>query len=122
MFCGILLLDENSGKILLLRRSADVGDPGLWSVPGGGAGWFESALEAAVRELVEEAGPPPLFDVVAECEARGAAIFLAICSPGKWKPKLNEENDAGGWFSLWGLPEPLHPGALEALWQFGLLR
>jgi ADP-ribose pyrophosphatase YjhB (NUDIX family) len=122
VFCGILLLDERSGRILLLRRSELVGDPGLWSVPGGGTQWLESAVEAASRELVEEAGPPPLYDVVAECETHGGAvIFLAICSPGRWKPDLNDENDAAGWFSLWDLPEPLHPGVVSALGQFGFL-
>ena len=122
MFCGVLLMDETSGRILLLRRSKFVSDPGFWGIPGGGKECMESELEAAVRELVEEAGPPPLFDITGYVELPGAVTFLGICSPKRWKPKLNDENSDAGWFSLWRLPQPMHPGALEALDHFGLLR
>lgn len=122
MFAGILLLDEKTGRILLLKRSEYVEASGVWSIPGGSPGFFEDDLEAAMREFVEEAGPLPLLDVVAEADLPGAHTFLAVCSPGRWKPRLNEEHDKAGWFSLWALPEPLHPGVCDALDHFWMLR
>ena len=122
MFAGILLLDEKAGRVLLLRRSKGVDAPGVWSIPGGSPQLFENDLEAAMREFAEEAGPLPLLDVVAEADLPGAHTFLAISSPGRWKPKLNEEHDKAGWFSLWALPEPLHLGVYDALDRFWMLR
>jgi ADP-ribose pyrophosphatase len=50
---GALVLRGN--RILLIRRAAPP-SMGLWSIPGGHVELGESVLEAAVRELWEEAG------------------------------------------------------------------
>lgn len=52
---GVGALVLRGGKILLIRRAAPP-SRGLWSIPGGHVEVGESLLEAAARELREEAG------------------------------------------------------------------
>ncbi|OIO72100.1 MAG: hypothetical protein AUJ56_02330 [Zetaproteobacteria bacterium CG1_02_49_23] len=42
--------------MLLLKRPEDVHCGGMWSLPGGKVGNMEMPLQAAIRELAEEAG------------------------------------------------------------------
>ena len=44
------------GKILLCRLGSSSCDPGLWTLPGGGADFGESPVEACRREVMEETG------------------------------------------------------------------
>lgn len=54
-----VVLTNESGEILLLRRSAASKRRALeWDIPGGHVDDGESALEAAIRETSEEAGIP----------------------------------------------------------------
>lgn len=50
---------NDEGSILMIRRT----DNGNWAVPGGAVGLGESAVQAAVRETLEESG--------IECEVTG---------------------------------------------------
>lgn len=66
------------GQVLLIRRATPPLQ-GQWSLPGGKIGWGETARDAALRELREEAGVEAeiigLIDVV-------DAIFPAAGGPG----------------------------------------
>jgi len=55
---GAVVLVNLAGEVLMQLRDdrADISDPGLWVVPGGGAAPEESAEQAARREFQEETG------------------------------------------------------------------
>ena len=54
---GVVLVDASGGVLMQLRDDRpDIADPGLWTVPGGGAEPNETLEEAARRELLEETG------------------------------------------------------------------
>lgn len=44
------------GKMLLCRLSSASNDPGMWTLPGGGADYGESPQDACHREVMEETG------------------------------------------------------------------
>jgi len=64
---AVVVRDE-TGRILLVRRAVGATRPGLWSVPAGFVNYGEEIREAAARELREETG------LVAEV---GDPIFVA---------------------------------------------
>ncbi len=47
---------DDAGRILLVRRAKGASRPGLWSVPAGFVSYGEEVREAAARELQEETG------------------------------------------------------------------
>lgn len=49
-----VMLFNPAGELLLIRNS--YGDPEAFVLPGGGKGWREQPLDAALRELREEVG------------------------------------------------------------------
>lgn len=114
---GVLMVAP-TGRVLLLRRSKSVPKPGMWSVPAGGIELGEDALQAAVRELKEEAGyRGPLR--IHERIANGPFQVFVATVPKEFQPKLNWENDAAGWFAPTHVPIPAHPGLssiLSHLW------
>lgn len=59
LYAGITLRAESTGSVLLLCRSELVPSSGQWSCPGGSIEPGEEALDAALREFNEEAGPFP---------------------------------------------------------------
>lgn len=113
-----LLLIAPTGRVLLLRRSSLVSRPGLWSVPAGRIEPNESHLEAAVRELGEEAGYRGPLCVTGRLNRTAFCCFVATV-PSEFRPRLNWENDAAGWFAPTHVPMPAHPGLqgiLSHLW------
>ena len=52
---GAIAVVLHEGKVLLARRKKEP-DAGLWGFPGGHVEWGETAMDAAVRELLEETG------------------------------------------------------------------
>jgi len=110
-----LIAARNTGRVLLLRRSAEVNEGGTWGTPGGKIEPRESARTAAIRELREEAGysgpitvmKEPIF-VFKEPNFEFLTFFGHI--DDEFDPYLNWESDNAGWFPLSKLPRPLHFG------------
>ena len=117
---GVLVVAESTGRVLLALRSAEVRNPGTWSIFGGGIDADESPEEAASRELFEEAGldyDERDFRLIHERERGGGTYYtFAILLPKEVRVRLNFESEDSGWFDLDDLPEPLHAGA-EALFS-----
>jgi 8-oxo-dGTP diphosphatase len=72
---------DPSGRVLLVRASADSGTPGVWSLPGGAVAHGEHPFDTVVRETAAETGlsvgVDELVDVLADVRAlpeRGLTI------------------------------------------------
>lgn len=89
-------------------------DPGLWSCPAGRIDRGETPLEAAVRELKEEAGyrGPILVDGYWK---DGEFHHFVGVTPRQFRPRLNWENDGAAWCDAQALPWPMHPGMVRML-------
>jgi len=111
---GITCIAGTTGRILLLRRSPGVKAPGWWSCPAGRIDRGETPLEAAVRELHEEAGYGGTLAVRGYWNDGEFHHFVAS-TPTQFRPRLNWENDAALWCCPKTLPWPLHPGMLRLL-------
>lgn len=112
---GILAVDKNSGKVLLVKRSQLCPHPYLWANAGGKMDPDETDPRVtAVREFKEEVQPDEAYEL--------SKIPLIITNEGpvkfytyigffnnKFVPVLNEENTEYGWFDLDDLPENLLP-------------
>lgn len=111
---GALVLAASTGRMLLLKRSRYVDEPGTWSVAAGAIRPGESARVAALRELREETGfGGPLYTVGRAERFRYGGLtmhYVEVITEEEFRPRLNWENTAYGWFSPDQLPEPLHPG------------
>jgi 8-oxo-dGTP pyrophosphatase MutT (NUDIX family) len=122
---GLLLLRPEDAKILLLRRGMGMSYPGRWAVPGGTVERHETDEQAALREGEEETGGLPKTSGIQGAYAHADdsrfvfTTFLAEMRPKqqRWKPRLNIENDAYGWFAPDKLPSPLMPGTKKAVRQ-----
>lgn len=107
-------------EFLVLLRSPDRG--GYWNLVAGGVEPGETAVEAAARELAEEAG------LVASVSPLGLALsyekpwgrvrldaFVAE-APSGWEPSLDEEHVEHRWCGLGGALELLaYPEPREAV-------
>lgn len=107
---AVLVRDED-GRVLLVRRGPRATQAGRWCVPCGFVDYGEDVREAAARELVEETG--------LEAEV-GDVVFVASnfhdpakLSVGIWfegrvvggELRAGDDADDVGWFPLDGLPE-----------------
>jgi len=105
-------------KILLLKRSAYVLEPGMWGLPGGAValrrGKPLSARAAAKLEAKEELGTLPRHEVVGRCVfTEGSFTYTTYIARVRapFVPSLNWENDRAAWVSLREVPRwKLHPG------------
>ena len=52
---AVVIFDE-TGRLLLVKRAPGAARPGLWSIPAGFVNYGEDVREAAARELLEETG------------------------------------------------------------------
>jgi ADP-ribose pyrophosphatase YjhB (NUDIX family) len=50
------LVEDEAGRILMIRRGPGATQPGLWAIPAGYVDYGEDVQEAAARELLEETG------------------------------------------------------------------
>lgn len=113
---GLTCVARDTGRVLLLQRSDLVAFGGTWSCPAGAIDFGERPVDAAIREMMEEAGhagPCVIVEHLVE-PIQPFHHFVAI-APEEFDVELNWENDDWDWFDLDRLPEPLHPGWVEVL-------
>lgn len=104
---GLLIRRVDTGQFLLLLRSQEVMDPGLFGIPGGRAEEGEGLEEAAISESQEELGAlPPLAFVARDTYHSGDFAYTTFLvhvggrAAKRWAPELNWENDAWAWMSV----------------------
>ncbi len=96
-------------RILLLRRSWDVEEPGTWGLPGGAipeaTAGQQDALQSALQETTEELGSVPPHQVIDQYvyQEPGFQYTTFVClvddSAAETNFRLNWENDDHSWFS-----------------------
>jgi 8-oxo-dGTP pyrophosphatase MutT (NUDIX family)/2'-5' RNA ligase len=128
---GVLFLSSDN-RVLLLKRSGDVEDPGFWGIPGGAipvddqTGEKRNSMDSALAEAEEElggipAGATPAEPVVFKDGDFTFETFLFRTPDSKFEAgDLGWESDNAAWFPLSDLPSPLHPGVKWAIGQLGL--
>ncbi|MDH3259724.1 MAG: NUDIX hydrolase [Acidimicrobiia bacterium] len=104
------LVEDEAGRILMIRRGPDATRPGLWAIPAGYVDYGEDVRKAAARELLEETG----LEV-----AIGEPIFVASnfhdpakLTVGIWfraavmggRLVAGDDADGAGYFALDDLP------------------
>lgn len=117
---GVLVVARSTSRLLLLRRSSEVLEPGAWGIPGGRVDSSEEPRETATRELGEETGydgevemsQAPLMVYEEDDGAFRYSTFIGFVAD-EFGPELNWESDDAGWFTFDALPEPLHFGVEE---------
>jgi len=118
---GIIPLTKDN-KILLLKRSNLVDEPGTWVYPGGKVEKGESVEVAVKREFEEETGfdgtvkNMKKFEVYEDKDDDGFTYTTFIGDIGdEFEIVMNDgESTKGGFYSIDDLPTPLHYG-LEAI-------
>ena len=111
---GCVVMAESTGRFLIAHRSAQVKEPNTWGTWGGAIDPDEDPLEAAMREIREEAGyigtisgVKPLY--VFHKDTFRYSNFLVIVED-EFKPSLNWENQGYEWCEFGHWPSPLHFG------------
>ena len=123
---GFVFVCLEDKTILLAKRSKFVDHPGVWAGFGGGIEPGETPMEAAIREVTEEAGSFPEIKQILTSTTRKENNFeyttfiadISLEEKKQWRLVLNKEMDNAKWFSK--LPEDLHPGLRWTLAQLML--
>ena len=111
---GCIVVAEDTGRWCLQQRSNTVSDPGVWSTWGGGREPGETLEQAVRRELEEEGGyVGPLALEPLHSNSQYATFIGRV--PHEFEPRINQESKSWCWADQDQLPEPLHPGLVEAL-------
>ncbi|MFE3995161.1 NUDIX domain-containing protein [Streptomyces goshikiensis] len=103
-----------AGHVLLIERGWDP-HAGCWALPGGHVDSGETSLQAAVRELEEEAGitvpaadlrQVGAFDAVGR-DARGRYVSVAYTAtlPAPVEPAAGDDATAARWWPMTELPD-----------------
>lgn len=114
----------SNGKLLLLKRSNLVTDPGLWCVPGGSrpidkvTGRLMGSWPNAIKEAKGKLGslPPGITSAATSYTERRDGFkfetWVIVLPPMalEWNPNPNWEAQAWGWFGQQELPKKQHPG------------
>lgn len=116
---GILLIAQDTGRLLLVLRSGYVNEPGTWGLPGGKIDDDDvSPSVAAKREAEEELGYSGAMQLTAAHVFKAGSFrfhnFIGVI-PKEFTPSLDWENDDSGWYSTDELPSPLHFGIQSLL-------
>lgn len=114
------LVEDEDGRILMIRRGPRATQAGLWAIPAGYVDYGEDVREAAARELLEETGlevaiGEPVF--VASNSHDPAKLTVGIWFHGTvlgGRLEAGDDADEAGYFSLDDLP-PLAFDTDEAL-------
>ena len=119
---AFVLLSDDEGRLLLMRRAGVSYAPGHWGLPGGHVESTESLAEAAAREVWEEIGVRvDVADLVpvgmiryADPDMIGLDVyFTATHFAGDPRPVT--ECDAVGWYHHTDLPDGALPWLAGAL-------
>jgi 8-oxo-dGTP diphosphatase len=119
--CGVAIVV--GGKILLMRR-LNAPEAGCWGIAGGKVDLYETASEAAVREIAEELGvrvqADRLLCFVDQIDREAGAhwvspVYLAERFEGE--PAIQEPHKHAdlGWFDVTDPPRPLTMAAAAAI-------
>lgn len=116
---GILLIAQDTGRLMLVLRSAYVNEPGTWGIPGGKIDdEDESPSAAAKREAQEELGYSGRIKLTSAHVFKAGNFrfhnFIGLV-PKEFEPSLDWENDDAEWYSIDELPSPLHFGLQSLL-------
>jgi len=129
---GLLVTDGD--RVLLLKRSPYVQDPGLWGIPGGAVpvdydtGKRKDAKRSALDEAREEMGGIPSGSVGGKHVFRKPSGFTFTTyiyetdpdSLDRFTPRLNWEHTDWGLFDLDDIkPSGIHPGVIWVLNRMG---
>lgn len=112
------LASDTQGRVLLVRHTYAKG----WHLPGGGVEHGESAREAVIREMAEEAGveatePPQLFGAYSN-HANFNHDHVILYRIHRWRPCPTRENGEiaeRAWFAPDALPEAVTRGTRRRL-------
>jgi ADP-ribose pyrophosphatase YjhB (NUDIX family) len=104
------LVEDEDGRILMIRRGPRATQPGLWAIPAGYVDYGEDVREAAARELLEETGleitiGDPVF--VASNFHDPAKLTVGIWFHGTMvggRLEAGDDADEAGFFALDDLP------------------
>lgn len=114
---GVLVRARSTGRVLLMLRV----DCECWATPGGHLERGEGEMSAAIREFAEETGCPNRVTFnAAPVRHGGYALFYGEVQR-QFRPVLNEEHEAYGWFSPDELPLPLHGGLRYQMRRLGVV-
>ena len=128
------LLVKDGDRVLLLKRSPHVQDPGLWGIPGGAipvdydTGKRKDAKRSALDEAREEMGGIPSGSVASKHVFRKPSGFTFTTfvwetdrdSLSKFRPRLNWEHTDWGLFDLDDMKlTGIHPGVVWVLKRMG---
>jgi ADP-ribose pyrophosphatase YjhB (NUDIX family) len=120
-----VVVRDNRGRVLLVRRAPGATRPGMWSIPAGFVDYGEEIRAAAARELLEETG------LVAEV---GQVVHVASnfhdpakLTVGIWFEgtvvggtlEAGDDADDAGFFGLDELPELAFDTDVELLRRLG---
>ena len=121
---GVLIQAKDIGNFLLLKRSIICNDPHTWGLLSGGIDKGESVLEGLKREVNEEIQIDPEIieyqKIHEENSEYGIFHYYWGFTTSEFIPKLDEENDAYGWFSKNTLPFPLYPKLKDKIDNHGI--
>ena len=111
---GVGVLVWKEGKVALIKRTGNFGS-GTWSPPGGHVEFGEFALEAAIRETMEEIGVKiknlNVLGFTEDLSAEYNTHYITVWTRADWASGELKAKDIefteSGFFDINNLPEPL---------------
>ena len=110
---GGVFLAEDTGRILIQKRSPHVNEPNTWGTFGGKIDDGEDPKQAMEREIEEESsyhGPKKVKLVYTFQDGKFKFHNYLITVPHEFEPKHSWETSDHAWVTLDDLPSPLHFG------------